>query len=105
MDIKVFKHNGSFIVKNIDNFDDVKMMFIFLVYGDEVLNVIYNNGTVDAIYPSIETQFMSLTDHSYTIYDATKSSNLIDNPVFMNRTKSYWIFDNPDIYNEFRTMM
>lgn len=105
MDIKVFKHDDSFIVKSIDNFNDVKMMFIFLVYGDEVLNVIYNDGTVDAIYPSIETRFMNLTDHSYTIYDAAKSNNLIDNPVFMNRTESYWIFDNPDIYNEFRTMM
>ena len=105
MDIKIFKYDDKFIVKTIDNFDDVKMMFIFLVYGDEVLNVVYNDGTVDAVYTSILTRFMNLTDHSYMIYDASESENLIDNPIFMNRKKSGWIFDNPSIYNEFRIMM
>lgn len=103
--LRFFKYDDNFIVKTIDNFDNVKMMFINLLSGDEMLNVIYNDRTIDAIYPNIETRFMNLTDHSYTIYDVTKSKNLIYNPIFMNRKKSFWIFDNPDIYNEFRIMM
>lgn len=104
MNIKVFKYDDNFIVKTIDNFDNVKMMFINLLSDDEVLNILYNDGTVKMIDPCWLIRFRDAVDYSYVIYDATKSNNLIDNPVFMNRTESYWIFDNPSVYNEFRMM-
>lgn len=101
MDIKVLKYNGDVTVKTINNFDNVDMMLITVISGDEELFISYKDDTAEVVDPGKATRFMDYVDYVYVIYDADKSKNLIDNPIFMDRTSSYWVDDVDDgIYDE-----
>ncbi len=99
MNINVLKYNGDVIVKNIDNFDDVKMMIMSVVSGDEVLEIVYNDGDIETVDPGGTNRYADYDDYIYVIYDAKKSENLIDYPGFVNRTSSYWLKDEDEGYD------
>ena len=93
MDIKLSEYNGNVTVKNIDDIDAVNEMTITVLSGDEVLDIAYNDGTIEVVDPGMTNRFIDYVDYVYTIYDASESENLIDNPAFMNRKDSYWLSD------------
>lgn len=105
MDIKVLKYNGDVTVKTIDNFDEVDMMLITTISGDEELFISYKDDTTEVVNPGKANRYEDYIDYIYVIYDADKSKNLIDNPIFMDRTSSYWLDDNDDIYDEMFILM
>ena len=99
MDIKILEYNNDVTVKTIDNFDDVEMMIISVVSGDEILKIVYNDGTVETVDPGRTNRYIDYDDHLYVIYDSNESENLIDYPGFVNRTSSYWLKDEDyDLY-------
>lgn len=106
MDIKILEYNNDVTVKTIDNFDDVEMMIISVVSGDEVLKIAYNDGTVETVDPGGTNRYEDYVDYIYVIYDAKKSENVIDYPGFMDRTSAYWLEDeNTMFYDEFCILM
>ena len=103
MDIKVFKHDGDFTVKTIDNIDEVEQMFIKVISGDEELVIVYKDDSTKIVDPGKTTRFKDYIDYIYVIYDKNESINLIDTSRFINRNNSCWLDDveDDDLYMHF----
>ena len=99
MDVKILEYHGDITVKTIDNFNDVEMMIMSVVNGDEVLDITYNDGTAETVGPGRTNRYADYVEYIYVIYDSDESENLIDYPGFIDRTSAYWLeHENGDLY-------
>lgn len=102
MDVKILEYHGDITVKTIDNFNDVEMMIMSVVNGDEVLDITYNDGTAETVDPGRTNRYADYVEYIYVIYDSDESENLIDYPGFIDRTSAYWLeHENGDLYMQF----
>lgn len=93
MKIKLLDWSGKASFVDVD-IDKVAVMTIRVVTGDEILNVIYKDYSVEE-FDSCNAREMDFYDGSYEIYDFrnNKDDNLLFDKRFLNRTSSYDDFE------------
>ena len=72
---------------DIDNLDDIYVISIEVVSGDEICTVFYTNGNIET-YDSSCYRTMNFDDKKYEIYNKLKGINIIYK--FIERKDSYW---------------
>lgn len=92
MEIKLLDYAKNETIVEIGNLDDIAKMEIDVITGDEILTVVYKDYTIRK-FDSSRDRMADFYDDGYEIYDFNKSENLIDDPKFLNRTDSYWTWD------------
>lgn len=90
--IYILDYEGKKTEVEIEDFDNVKRMTITVLSGDEVLDVVYKNGTTRR-YDSSDCRWYSYYDCEYDIYEYDETENPIDDPEWLNRKKSYDCLD------------
>ena len=88
MTIELIDYDGIKVKKRIGKKEDVAVINIEVVSGDEIAIVIYKDYSTKH-FDSSDTRMIDFHDDSYNIYDYTKENNLIDNPLWLNRKTSY----------------
>lgn len=84
--IKIMDYRGKERNIEIKNFENVVKMEIKVLSGDEILNVLYKDYSLE-MFDSAEDRLMDFFDDNYTIYDTTKGIDYIEN--WSKRTSSY----------------
>lgn len=91
MKLDIFDYEGRKTTVDIGDLNDILDMHLFVLSGDEVLQVKYKNGKTIK-FDSNHSRLMGFYDNSYEIYDSDEDDNILDMPEFLNRTSSYWYF-------------
>lgn len=89
MVLKLMDWEGKTVEHEVGNIDDIGLIEIEVISGDEVATVIYKDYTV-AKYDSSGCRNVDYADYAYTLYNTTKGINLLDDPKWKNRESSYW---------------
>ena len=93
MKITILDYKAKQVEVDIGNIDDVLLIDMEVVSGDEVLNVTYKDGS-RKYFDSCDTfRLMSYDDGSYPVYITGTSVNLLENEKWKNRCTSYEGFD------------
>ena len=89
MKIKILDYSGKASYVDVD-IDKVARMTIRVITGDEILNVIYKDYSVEE-FDSSNSREADFNDFEYEIYDFRndKDDNLLLDKMFLNRTSSY----------------
>lgn len=88
MTLKLLDWNDEITEFDIGDRDDIAMISIKVVTGDEIATVIYKNYTI-AEFDSGVNRMQDFYDGEYVIYRFDEDNNLIDSDKFKNRTTSY----------------
>ena len=88
MELKLLNYRGEEKIVDIGDINDIAIIDIKVVTGDEIARVIYKDYTIEE-FDSCYTRTADYSDGEYRIYDFGNEKNLIDNPRFMGRTDSY----------------
>ena len=91
MTIKLFDYCANVVEVNVGDIETIGSMHIDVITGDEVLTVIRKVFTVEK-FDSCNSRLVDYPDWAYVIYDSDTGVNLLENEIFINRTKSYWFF-------------
>ena len=63
-----------------------------VVTGDEILQVIYKDYTIEE-FDSSDDRNAEFYNGEYDVYNVVTGLNLFDKEAFMKRTRSYWFYD------------
>ena len=66
----------------------IKFAIMFVISGDEVLNVDYEDGDTKTYDSDMNCRIMDFFDDVYTVVSGGKWE--VDREAFMSRTSSYW---------------
>lgn len=88
MKINIMDYKGETREIEIEDFDNVDLMYIEVISGDEVLTVAYKDGTIQG-FDSSNDRMINYYDETYYIYKFDNEKNAIDDPNFLNRKNSY----------------
>lgn len=83
-------HSDPTVVE-IGDLNDIARMMIDVISGDEVLTVIYKDYSIGT-FDSSHSRREDCHDDYYEIYHFNKSENRMNDPKFVNRTNSYWLW-------------
>lgn len=89
MFLKLMDYQDRVTEVDIGELDDIAVITITVVTGDEIADVIYKDYTT-ARFDSSNDRMADYPDDRYEIYRVGVSENLIDNPRFTERKTSYW---------------
>lgn len=89
MKVKLLDYRGAETVFDVGNIEDIAVMNIRVLTGDEVLTVIYKDYTVE-VFESSYSRIADYYDDKYDIYNITNGTNMLDDENFINRTDTYW---------------
>lgn len=92
MIVKLFEYREHYVLVEVGNIETIDRMIITVISGDEVLTVMYKDGT-ERDYDSSDCRVMNFLDFQYEIYNDKTGVNKFNNKEFMNRTNSYWFED------------
>lgn len=88
MTLELLDWNDEITEFDIGDRNDIAMISIKVVTGDEIATVIYKNYTV-AEFDSGVGRMQDYYDGEYVIYRFDEDNNLIDSDKFKNRKTSY----------------
>lgn len=71
-----------------EDLDKISSIMLLVITGDEIAEVIYENGMVDE-YDSSNCRTGDYYDGSYLIYHKSSGINLLEDPKFLGRKDSY----------------
>lgn len=89
MKLDIFDYEGRKTTVDIGDLNDVLNVHLFVISGDEVLQVKYKNSKTTT-FDSNHHRLIEFYDTNYEIYDSNEDDNILDMPEFLNRTSSYW---------------
>lgn len=87
--LKLLDYSDEAVEFEIGDLSDIAVISIKVVTGDEIAKVIYKDYTTTE-FDSGTKRLQDYYDDSYEIYRYDSEKNLIDDPKFKERTKSYW---------------
>ena len=88
--LKVLDYKGEETDVDIEcALDDIFIISITVLTGDEIMSIIYKDGSKETIDSSME-RWENCYDCEYDVYNPGQGINLLENERFMNRTNSYW---------------
>ena len=90
MNIEIMNYNDERV--GVDVGEDVAIINIQIVSGDEIAYVIYKDYSQECFDSAVllhNLRSMDFDYGEYEVYNANKENNLIDNPVWLNRKTSY----------------
>lgn len=92
--IKLLNYKNDSQEVEIDDFENVSLILLKVVTGDELLEVIYEGGKVKKIDPWEFTRMADYPDYEYDIFDRHFGyDDLVDGMIFedewINRADSY----------------
>ena len=93
MMLNLLDYRGLVNEFEIGDLEAIKLIYIEVISGDEVANVVYKDGT-EKQFDSGENRRIDYLDGSYEIYNSNGNCNVIEKEVFKNRSDSYDYFDN-----------
>ena len=73
---------------DIGNIEDIASIFIEVITGDEIANVLYKDCTIK-VFDSSCTRIHDFYDYKYLLYDVNTRINLLNDEIFLNRETSY----------------
>lgn len=100
MNIEIMNYNDERVSVDIGKKEDIAVIDIQIVSGDEIAHVIYKDYSrkyFDSASLLNNFRIMDYNDAEYEAYNASKENNIIDNPNWLNRKTSY---DGDDIARE-----
>lgn len=74
---------------DVGDINDIAVMHIKVVTGDEILTVIYKDYSTKT-FDSSNCRLMDFFDGEYDIYAADGSVNLLEDERFINRENTFW---------------
>ena len=89
MKIRLLDYAGREDIVDIGNIEDIAVMTIRVLTGDEVLTVIYKDYSVD-VFDTSGCRICDYHDDEYDIYNITDGTNMLNDEEFVNRTDTYW---------------
>ena len=89
MNVKLLDYSGKEVVVDVGNIEDIAVMSIIVMTGDEILTVIYKDHS-KKIFDSSECRIGCFHDDVYDIYNVNDGTNMLNNEKFVNRTNTYW---------------
>lgn len=105
MIVKILDYSGEARNVDVGDIEKVRRMFIAVLSGDEVLHVLYKDGT-RILFDSSEERMISELDSIYDIYDVDTGLNMLENEWYVERTDSCtrtgpvyiwdWCFNQPE---------
>lgn len=72
----------------VGNLEDINMMTVHVVSGDELLKVLYKNGSVKS-FDSCDVRTTDYYDGDYVIYNCKNSTHLINSSKWLAREDAY----------------
>ena len=88
MELKLLDYRGRETIADIGDLDDIAVIEIKVVTGDEVATVIYKDFTTD-YFDSSNSRTQDCFDYSYELYRYDKEDNIMDKDYWKNRKSSY----------------
>ena len=85
IDILDYKGNKKTVELDLDN---IRLIDLMILSGDEILIVTYKDGTVKD-FDSSSCRAMSFFDGSYPVYDPETDFSLLEDPGWLARKSSY----------------
>lgn len=92
MIVKLLDYEGKEVNVDVGDIETIAKMSIKVMTGDEILTVVYKDYTVKE-FDSSDCRFSDYFDDLYPVYDAFTGLNRFNDETFINRTKSYWRYD------------
>lgn len=87
--LKLLDYEGKTKEFEIGKMEDIAVIGIDVITGDEVAKVVYKDYTTGE-FDSGTHRLADYFDDSYEIYRFDKKNNLINKPKFKERKESYW---------------
>lgn len=95
MTVKLLDYAGKAVEVDVGDINDIGSMRIRVVTGDEILTVVHKDFTVEE-FDSSGCRMRDFWDGEYEIYSATTGLNELNREAFINRTSSYWFYDDDE---------
>lgn len=87
--LKLLDYSGKAVEFDIGELSDIAVITIEVITGDEIAKVVYKDYTTEE-FDSGTNRLADYYDESYEIYRYDSEKNLIDDPKFKERRRSYW---------------
>lgn len=88
MVIELMDYQSKKVTFDIGNIEDIVLIVIRVLSGDEVATVLYRNYTIKTFDSSYE-RMADYHDYEYIVYDAINGINLLNDDIFLNREDTY----------------
>ena len=95
MTIKILDYKSRPKEVDIGELKDIERMFVEVGTGDEILNVVYKDGTATR-FDSSDDRTRYFYDGWYDVYDENRGVNIMENPEWLNRTNYSYLFEYGD---------
>ena len=92
MTVKLLDYAGKAFEADVGDINNIGSMSIRVVTGDEILTVVNKDFTVRT-FDSSSDWLHDFHDGKYDIYNAATGFSMLNKAAFMNRTSSYWFYD------------
>lgn len=91
MTLELMDYKGERKSFTIGNLDEIAVINVEVISGDEVATVVYKDYRIETLDTSYRVQ--NHPDGVYELYDFRKELNLLTNERWINRKSTTWFYD------------
>lgn len=92
MKIKILDYRDRPSEVDVGELNDIERMTMEVGSGDEILNVVYKDGTTKR-FDSSNDRTRYFYDGWYDVYDKERGNNIMEKPEWLNRTHYSYLYE------------
>jgi hypothetical protein len=98
MTVKLLDYRHRPVEVEVGDIETIGCMRMEVLSGDEILEVIRKDFTIEKFDSYPGGRYVGYPDGEYDVYNPAAGINLFNKAAFMNRTSSYWFYE--DMWEE-----